>query len=321
MFASEVDSIGVTTANGKQFIKHKVEASETWYAVARKYGISFSELRLANKDIPDVLKVGTVLNVPSKMKPTDPGNQKNLMDQSPAPVAAPKPAAPVQEVKKPVLAPEQPAAPAAAEGGAVKHIVKPGETVYAISRKYNVKPADLIKWNNIKNNSLELGQELTINGAVPASSVRPEPKAPVAPAVAPPVTPAKESVKASPVIEKAPVSEPKEVVEKEVSLPAPAEITFAKNRREMQESGLADRIQDEGVNQSKYYALHRDAPMGTIIRVRNESNDRSVYVKVIGKLENSDGLVIRLSRSAADQLKAPNKAFKVDLLYGLAAGK
>jgi hypothetical protein len=188
---------------------------------------------------------------------------------------------------------------------------------------YNVSPADLVKWNNIKNNSLELGQELVIKGAAAAPAVRPAPVAPVAPAVAP----VKEVVE-EPVVDKVPAKQPvKEAPEEKdetVSIPVvstPADIKFAKNRREVQEAGEADRIVDEGVNQSKYYALHRSAPMGTIIMVRNVSNERSVFVKVVGRLESADGTIIQLSKSAADQLKAPNKRFKVELLYGMAAGK
>jgi LysM repeat protein len=179
---------------------------------------------------------------------------------------------------------------------------------------YNVKPADLCTWNNIKNNALEPGQILVIKGtsvAVPstAPAANPTPASPVAPAVAP----AKEQPKVE-------VTEAEPVTAK----PVPSDFSFAKNRKEVQESGDADRIYDEPVNPNKYYALHATAPIGTIIMVRNLSNDRSVFVKIVGRLEETEsnrGLVIKLSRSSADQIKAPNKRFKVELLYGMGVPK
>jgi LysM repeat protein len=303
--AISLDQEGVETVNGQQVIRHKVSAGDTWYSIARKYEIPYAQLRLANKGAAESLSIGQMVNVPSKAKPTDPSNLKNTMDQ-------PKPAA-----TKPVSVPAKPAPvaePAKTVSGETKHKVAPGETVYRISKMYNVKPADLCAWNNIKNNSLELGQILIIKGASvaatsPAPAANPVPPSPVAPAVAP----AKEQPKVE-------VTEAEPVTAK----PVPSDFSFAKNRKEIQESGDADRIYDEPVNPNKYYALHATAPIGTIIMVRNLSNDRSVFVKVVGRLEETEsnrGLVIKLSRSSADQIKAPGKRFKVELLYGMGVPK
>jgi LysM repeat protein len=42
------------------------------------------------------------------------------------------------------------------------HIVKKGETLYRISKMYEVAVDDIKKWNKLKNNTLEVGQELII---------------------------------------------------------------------------------------------------------------------------------------------------------------
>ena len=42
------------------------------------------------------------------------------------------------------------------------HTVAKGETMYGISKKYNVKVDDILKWNNKKDNSLSLGEKLKI---------------------------------------------------------------------------------------------------------------------------------------------------------------
>jgi rare lipoprotein A (peptidoglycan hydrolase) len=207
--------------------------------------------------------------------------------------------------------------------------------VYRISKLYNVKPEDLCAWNNIQNNSLSLGQVLVIKGAgKTADVVQPAPKVPAAAPVKPEVPVKKEPVKKDPVSPVAPAvppvvedPSPAKKVYEENTTPPVSEVGAAsvnKVRRDVQESGEADRVLDEPVNPNKYYALHATAPVGTIIMVRNLANDRSVYVKVVGKLEDNDtnrGLVVKLSNSSAEYLKAPNKRFKVELLYGVSLAK
>ena len=42
------------------------------------------------------------------------------------------------------------------------HVVKKGDTLYSISKKYNISVSDLVKNNNIKNNNISIGQTLKI---------------------------------------------------------------------------------------------------------------------------------------------------------------
>jgi LysM repeat protein len=44
----------------------------------------------------------------------------------------------------------------------ITHQVQPGETLFAISRRYQVTIAELQQWNNLRDTNLELGRELTI---------------------------------------------------------------------------------------------------------------------------------------------------------------
>jgi LysM repeat protein len=44
----------------------------------------------------------------------------------------------------------------------ITHEVQPGETLFAISRRYRVTIAELQQWNNLRDNSLDTGRELTI---------------------------------------------------------------------------------------------------------------------------------------------------------------
>lgn len=66
------------------------------------------------------------------------------------------------------IAPEVPAVPAPTEslfGGkssAMIHVVKPGETLYRISRKYGVKVETVRKWNKLPDDIIEIGQKLIV---------------------------------------------------------------------------------------------------------------------------------------------------------------
>ena len=52
------------------------------------------------------------------------------------------------------------------------HVVKKGETLNAVARKYNVSVSNLKKWNNLRKDTLVVGQKLTIysSGGPMASS-------------------------------------------------------------------------------------------------------------------------------------------------------
>ena len=85
----------------------------------------------------------------------------------------------------------------------------------------------------------------------------------------------------------------------------------------MLETGLAELIEGTEGNR-KYLALHRTAPVGTILKIRNEMNNREVFVRVMGKLPDSaqaDKVVIRISRSAYDRLGAIDPKFRVQVTY------
>jgi len=64
--------------------------------------------------------------------------------------------------------------------------------------------------------------------------------------------------------------------------------------------------------------MHRTAPIGTIMQVKNEMNNLTVFVRVIGKLpdtgENTN-VTIRISKTAYDRLGAIDKRFPVEISY------
>ncbi|WP_266204178.1 LysM peptidoglycan-binding domain-containing protein [Pontibacter kalidii] len=75
---------------------------------------------------------------------------------------APAPAATAAPVKKPVAAAKEPAPAQQPTSNTTTHIVKPGETLWGISRMYAVSIDDLVAWNNLGDAPLKPGQELLI---------------------------------------------------------------------------------------------------------------------------------------------------------------
>ena len=106
------------------------------------------------------------------------------------------------------------------------------------------------------------------------------------------------------------------------SKPEPKEQTIrisesVKNSDEILQTGLAELIEGTSGNR-KYLALHRTAPVGTIMKVKNEMNNREVFVRVMGKLPDTsmtDKLVIKISKSAYDRLGAIDPRFRVEVTY------
>ncbi len=309
-----LDSIGVETKAGQQFVRHKVGSGEGWYSIARKYGISYSELRMANKEGGDQLKIGQILLVPAKAKINDPRYQKNYTDQKP------------NEVKE--KKPEPKIEPAASTKKNKTHKVASSETLFSISNKYSISVDQIKKLNGLTTNTISVGQVLII-GTEEVTETKSSPTPPKVAVKAEPTVTSKDTSRpvvtkvdtnadrkeSTMLIKTATPEKPKTTSKKEDK-----KYTFANGRQEVNEQGVASWIEDEDINPNKYYALHRTAPIGTIIKVTNRMNSNSVFVKVVGILQetgDNEGLIIKISKASADRLNVLDKKFQADLVYGL----
>ncbi|MEZ0610627.1 LysM peptidoglycan-binding domain-containing protein [Fibrella sp. WM1] len=83
------------------------------------------------------------------------------------------------------------------------------------------------------------------------------------------------------------------------------------------EVGFADVIEGDSQS-SKFLALHRSAPVGTLVQVRNDISNQSLYVKVVGKLPDTglnDQVLIRLSNRAFEKLSPNGQRFRAEVSY------
>jgi membrane-bound lytic murein transglycosylase D len=171
--------------------RHDVRRGESISGIAARYGVSSQDLLAANHlRSPRDLKAGTTLVIPGNepakapvrevakapsrepAKPpvrsvvpkpfAGPAPSKTFASAAPRAKSGPTPKPLRQNVASAAPAPKVPAA-AKPAGRAVNYKVNPGETVWAIAKKFNVEPSSLMAWNNMKSpNSLQAGAKITI---------------------------------------------------------------------------------------------------------------------------------------------------------------
>ncbi len=119
-----------------------------------------------------------------------------------------------------------------------------------------------------------------------------------------------------PVAEVVPIEKPKVITAPSSSNPPIPQGPLT----QVTESGVASWIEDLDINPNKFYALHRTAPVGTIIKVKNRMNNKFVYVKVVGELPDSgdnNNLILKLSKASAQKLNVLDLRFQAELSYGM----
>lgn len=279
----------------KEYSIHQVAASETFYSIAKAYDVLIDSLKAVNRmDSTATLHPGDLLIIPLyASKKADIGS-----------VVTP--------------APEQ----------YLIHVVKTGETLYSIVRKYSYTTLDKIKQlNDLKTNAVQIGQQLKVPKPGDQGLY---------------TAPKNDSLSGVGVIQQsidsAALFDPGMFIGMEDELdsnaqsmvPTPsydvAMLETLTAQYKQQDSVLLNTEVSRGAalwisdpseqNQQKFYALHRSAPMGAVVQVRNLMNDRVVFVKIIGKLpENSQSknVIIQLSGAAAKYLNVLDDKFLVEV--------
>ena len=174
------------------------------------------------------------------------------------------------------------------------HIVAPKQGLLSVANMHKVTMAELRKWNNLTSDRLQEGQRLIVSDPSGTKSTIAVDKASL--------LPAKTSAAATPPTP-APVTE------------APAKEKGPEDIKKKIETGIAELI-DVPDNSGKFLALHRTAPIGTLVLVKNLTNNQSIWVKVIGRLPNGDNkVIIKLSPKAFEKLNAVDKRVRAEISY------
>ncbi|VBB48571.1 putative Peptidoglycan-binding lysin domain [uncultured Paludibacter sp.] len=132
-----------------EYITHKVEKKQTLFAISRIYNVSQDEIIEANPQVKNGLRVGDVIRIPQKSK------QKKSDKKSKEIVEQPK----TEKTNAPYTTSNL---HISKEGAYTTHIVQPKETLYSLSKQYNVTVDDIVKLNPGSDIVLKTGVELKI---------------------------------------------------------------------------------------------------------------------------------------------------------------
>ena len=283
------DSIGQEMRNGQRFVRHRVAQGETMFALSRRYKVTVEQITAANPQLKNGLGVGEVVLVPRSAARVG--------------VAAPSVAKTPAIVSTAITVPG-------------RYTVAKGETLFGIARRFNLSPAELLQINHLPSGgSVRVGQELLLRAA--ESGAAPVAATPVAAAVRP-LAPEATAPKINP-------TTPAQIATVTAATPAEKREEVAETKSPTHASELVKRTTDVGIaapignsGTDKYLALHKTAPVGTIMQVKNQMNGQSVYVRVIGPLPDTgenENILVRLSPRAVQKLGTTDAKFRVETSY------
>jgi len=334
------DSIGIERYKGESYILHQVDEGETLFALSRKYNADLNIIRQVNPRLNvDQLSIGDTLRIPlfpqyyqgrKTIHSVEEGEtlfrlsrtyqvtienlrRWNSLDGRPLAIGEDIVVYHVPEEKPETRLDEQ---------KYVVHTVRQGETLFAISRAYGVAVNELMQRNRLSDERIAFGQQLVIRERE---------------IVATPELPVSASTLSTPTIPEPPskkIAEEEEDEEdiydrrlsrsealaqekKRIEAIRAAEKKELSEYEKKSELGFAAAIEG-GIETQKFLALHRTAPVGTIIQIRNEMNNLSVFVRVVGRLPDTgmnDKVSIRISQAAYEKLGGINERFPVEITY------
>lgn len=299
-----------------KYTTHTIVQGETLSGLAVKYKTTVGDImRLNAMDSKSILKIGEKIKIPSTGKPVPP----------PA-ASIPKPAAKTvvtnPPVPKPVVPKPIPASVSAGDSVTVRHVVSKGESLYSLSKKYNVSVTNLLSWNKLTADNIKIGQVLIVGHAAGQ-------KATVVKDTASSEMPKQETVKKDSVlidIVPVPSVNDTEKTAPVMEMPASPDSSgyFAslygkdvEGRSLKTETGSSMVFKTTaGFTDKKYYILMNGVPPGSVVKI--SFADKTIYAKVLWKLDDmkdNEGLKFRISDAAAATLGISDTKFDLTVMY------
>jgi len=234
-------------------IIHKVEAGQTLYFLSKKYNIGIDQLRQANPEILDDLIIK-----PAQVLVIPVENKTVELDQ----------------------------------GGYKIHVVKTKETLYSLSKLYDISVSELINLNQLESANISIGQELKVGKLQVNNDAIFE-----------------KSANDIEIIEEK-LEEKTEEDENQVN--QAKDVMLYKQLFESYDNGVNQLNKDKGIgnyldgnSSGAYLAMVNNVPAEQIVKVRNLMNNKVIYLKVVGPVSSKDAdknIAIKISKSAAEDL-------------------
>lgn len=246
------DTLLLNVEDGRKIILHPVKPKQSLFSIARFYNLSLEELIANNPEYREdmTLKIGTQVRVPIPNRAIRRYKGKDFK---------------------------------AVEYTPIYYVVKSGETLYQIAKRYFNMPVDTVaSRNKLKNHAIKPGQRLHI-GWMGIEGIHSDWRPSQAP-----------NAYGEPQLYHA----------------------QAKGRKEIESQGVCF-WQKDSKEKGDLYALHRDATIGTIISVFNPMSNRTVYAKVIARIPDGyeRNVEVILSPEAARKIGALDPKFFVKVKY------
>lgn len=305
----------VQAEGGKLFLNHTVAPKENLYSIGRLYNISPKEIAPLNGlTISSGLEINQVIKIPL--------TAANFAQQG---------TAKADEMFVPLY-----------------HTVAEKEGLFRIGQNFNKVSADNLKsWNGLSSESISVGQPLVVGflrvkkeqSALAANGIKKI--GGMVNATPPPATTANAPAATQPQQPVATTTNVPNPAPQNTNTTPPASTTsssagadegtgFFKPVYQQQARGSSFRSEmgagaifksTSGWQDAKYYALMNNITPGTIVRITNSTNNRTIFAKVLGELppgKENEGLLIRISNAAAAELKigAKELRFAAEVAYG-----
>lgn len=306
------DSVGVKKqSNGTMLILHKVEPGETLWALYRKYqkkGATVDGIKKVNAG-KSQFNVGQIVNIPTTKK-----YRTSTTPKTPTVAVKPK-------------------------GTDKIHVVKAGETLYAIARTTKVSISDIKKWNNLSGNNVSVGQKLIVGkGNAPKTTITSK-------ITTTPVSKSEKSITHKVVsgetlyaiarkynVSVAQLKKLNPNIEKGLSVGAI--VLIKKGSQSIHVDGsVHEEINTTDIHHKKVYTgyekvvqegtvtltgrqdfddkfsyvFHKTIPYGVIVTIVNPKTGEYTYARVIGKLSNASPNLIEVSKTVWETLKLSGK--------------
>jgi LysM repeat protein len=267
IFASNYFSADTLVNQSKTYVIHQVKADETLYSLLKKYQCNADQVYAANPD----MKSSSSIFVNQKIKfprTTTSSSSSTIISSRSSSEAAKENAVNTHQTS-------------------TIHVVMANETLYSLSRRYDVAIDQLKNLNHISGNEVKVGQSLIIRNL--DSSIKSD-----------------EHISAE---NKFPDNKK----------PTEFSVPNANSGEKVSELGVAEVITTDK-HSRKMLALHRTAPLGSLLTVKNEATGDRVVVKVIGKLPdtgNNANVLVRLSPNAFYKLNPKDIRIRAEVAYFL----
>ncbi|MDQ3192096.1 MAG: LysM peptidoglycan-binding domain-containing protein [Bacteroidota bacterium] len=122
------DDIKTETIGGKKYYIHKVEQGHTLYAISKKYLVEINDILEENPELNEGLKIDQIIKIPVSRE-----NKK------------------LHKINNPEM-----------EGNFILHKIEKGQTLYSLSKTYNIPLEDIVKENPGVQNEMQIDKVLRI---------------------------------------------------------------------------------------------------------------------------------------------------------------